>query len=297
VVLKNSNSVSGVGGALENKYNLSQANIVQDSSTAVDLRNPDSSPGRTPYAGNVLNSIEIEDNSRSPGSVQFTSLVSAAFWLVYCPNWMSSDVISLVDQIYKNAVKVPYLCRFHVYARRRQPPPGSISKLALSSSPAASAASPAKAPNTKSITSSATTKASSNQKEKAPNNPAHVRILCLTEPARAVHPLELQEDFVEIARSNDYVEIRDKSRIEVQFGGNLYKSMQNTNEDDENCDEFEYDSGGHKLIFHPFIDNRQGFAVKRRNENNPYGKGSISILTSGSERTLFEAKIDLSKFM
>ena len=101
VVLKNSNSVSGVGGALENKYNLSQANIVQDSSTAVDLRNPESSPGRTPYAGNTLNSIEIEDNSRSPGSVQFTSLVSAAFWLVYCPNWMSSDVISLVDQIYK----------------------------------------------------------------------------------------------------------------------------------------------------------------------------------------------------
>ena len=90
-----------MNGPLENKYNLSQANIVQDSSTAVDLRNPDSSPGRTPYAGNVLNSIEIEDNSRSPGSVQFTSLVSAAFWLVYCPNWMSSDVISLVDQIYK----------------------------------------------------------------------------------------------------------------------------------------------------------------------------------------------------
>ena len=189
------------------------------------------------------------------------------------------------------------MCRFHVYARRRQPPPGSISKLTLSSSPAASEASPAKAPNTKSITSSATTKASSNQKEKAPNNPAHVRILCLTEPARAVHPLELQEDFVEIARSNDYVEVRDKSRIEVQFGGNLYKSLQNTNEDEENCDEFEYDSGGHKLIFHPFNDNRQGFAVKRRNENNPYGKGSISILTSGSERTLFEAKIDLSKFM
>ena len=112
-----------------------------------------------------------------------------------------------------------------------------------------------------------------------------------------MHPLELQEDFVEIARSNDYVEVRDKSRIEVQFGGNLYKSLQDTNENDGNCDEFEYDSGGHKLIFHPFIDNRQGFAVKRRNENNPYGKGSISILTSGSERTLFEAKIDLSKFM
>ena len=125
------------------------------------------------------------------------------------------------------------------------------------------------------------------------NTPAHVRILCLTEPARAVHPLELQEDFVEIARSHDYVEVRDKSLIEVQFGGNLYKSLRNEDE----CDEFEYDSGSHKLIFHPFNDNRQGFSVKRRNENNPYGKGSISILTSGSERTLFEAKIDLSRFM
>ena len=134
---------------------------------------------------------------------------------------------------------------------------------------------------------------------KALNNPAHVRILCLTEPARAVHPLELQEDFTEIARSADYVEVRDRSEIEVHFGGNLYKSLKN-NEHQENedaCDEFEYDCGNHKLIFHPFNDNRQGFSVKRRNENNPYGKGSISISTSGTERTLFEAKIDLSKFM
>ena len=167
---------------------------------------------------------------------------------------------------FQNAVKVPYLCRFHVYARRRPVITGTFSPVTLHA-------------------------AGSNQGRA--NTPAHVRILCLTEPARAVHPLELQEDFVEIARSHDYVEVRDKSLIEVQFGGNLYKSLRNEDE----CDEFEYDSGSHKLIFHPFNDNRQGFSVKRRNENNPYGKGSISILTSGSERTLFEAKIDLSRFM
>ena len=103
VVLKNNNSsTSGVTGssvippgALENKYNLSEATIVRDSSAAVDLRKESN------HATSAFNSIEIEENSRSPGSVQFTSLVSAAFWLVYCPNWMSSDVISLVDQIYK----------------------------------------------------------------------------------------------------------------------------------------------------------------------------------------------------
>ena len=79
VVLKNqqnSTSVSGLGGALENKYNLSEATIVQDKSTAVDLKKGQLSIGRTP-ASNV-NSIEIEDNSRCPGSVQFTSLVSAS---------------------------------------------------------------------------------------------------------------------------------------------------------------------------------------------------------------------------
>lgn len=68
------------------KYNLSAASVNQDPATAVDLRT--SKPIKA-----------IED--RSPGSVQFTSLVSASFWLVHCPNWMSSDVISLVDQIYK----------------------------------------------------------------------------------------------------------------------------------------------------------------------------------------------------
>jgi hypothetical protein len=72
------------------KYNLSPAFVVQDPSTAVDLRKTNGAQQRI-----------YPSEDRSPGSVQFTSLVSASFWLVHCPNWMSSDVISLVDQIYK----------------------------------------------------------------------------------------------------------------------------------------------------------------------------------------------------
>ena len=71
-----------------NKHNLPQAEVVPDPSHAVDLQKHQQAPIRV-----------IQDTS--PGSVQFTSLVSASFWLVHCPNWMSSDVISLVDQLYK----------------------------------------------------------------------------------------------------------------------------------------------------------------------------------------------------
>lgn len=35
------------------------------------------------------------------GCVTFTSILSASFWLVECPNWMISDVMCLVDQLYK----------------------------------------------------------------------------------------------------------------------------------------------------------------------------------------------------
>ena len=159
-------------------------------------------------------------------------------------------------------MKVPYFCRFHVYARRQNPSSSTVTTTYMSSKTTAA----------------------------KPNHPSHVRILCVTEPARAVNPLELQEDFTEIARSQ-YVEIRDKTEIEVNFGGNLYKSQPS-----ENCDEFEYDCGSHKLIFHPFNDNRQGFSVKRRIENNPYAKGTISFLNTSGDQTLYEDKIDLSRF-
>lgn len=249
---------------IENKHQLDRADVGQDTATAFDLRN--------------LEPVLHLEEDRSPGSVQFTSLVSASFWLVYCPNWMSLDVISLVDHIYKNAIKVPYFCRFHVYAR---------------SDWFARVSNNVENHTTKSTNEKTTAAAAAAAKKPAAaNNPAHVRILCLTDPARAVNPLELQEDFTEIARS-DVVEVRDKSDIDVQFGGNLFKSQRNN---DEASDEFEYEQT-HKLIFHPFSDNRQGFSVKRRNENNPYGKGSIAFCVNGIDRPLFEAKIDLSKFM
>ena len=35
------------------------------------------------------------------GYARFTTLVSASFWMVYCPNWMSSDLLGVIDTIYK----------------------------------------------------------------------------------------------------------------------------------------------------------------------------------------------------
>ena len=60
-------------------------------------------------AGNNLNNTTAvqQPNGRSvaveelDGCVQFTSIVSASFMLVHCPNWMSCDLISLVDQMHK----------------------------------------------------------------------------------------------------------------------------------------------------------------------------------------------------
>jgi hypothetical protein len=50
-------------------------------------------------AGNGLTKNVVVDDIE--GSVQFTSIVSASFLLVHCPNWMSCDLISLVDQLHK----------------------------------------------------------------------------------------------------------------------------------------------------------------------------------------------------
>ena len=41
------------------------------------------------------------DFSSKPGCVVFTSIVSASFWLIEIPNWMSSDIMTLVDQLYR----------------------------------------------------------------------------------------------------------------------------------------------------------------------------------------------------
>ena len=84
---------------IENRHKLDHAVLERDPASAIDLRNE----------GHILQPVLEAFEDRSPGSVQFTSLVSASFWLVYCPNWMSLDVISLVDHIYKvqdNTIKL-----------------------------------------------------------------------------------------------------------------------------------------------------------------------------------------------
>ena len=46
----------------------------------------------------------------------------------------------------------------------------------------------------------------------SPDSEAVLHLICLTEPERADHLLELREDFVEVMRT-DYVEIYDKNEI------------------------------------------------------------------------------------
>lgn len=105
-----------------------------------------------------------------------------------------------------------------------------------------------------------------------------LRILCLTEPERAENPLELQEDFIELCHS-DYVEIIEKSDINVKFSGNL----------------LQVETDDRKIKFRPFYECRESYTIKRRNDNNPYPKGKI-ILFTGMDNLLFETKVDLTKF-
>lgn len=59
-------------------------------------------PRRKPKSSESPRSAKSSSSvSSSPGHVEFTTLVSASFWLVHCPNWMRSDMLQLVDQIYK----------------------------------------------------------------------------------------------------------------------------------------------------------------------------------------------------
>uniref|UniRef100_A0A0K2T5D4 Putative LOC100874737 [Megachile rotundata] n=1 Tax=Lepeophtheirus salmonis TaxID=72036 RepID=A0A0K2T5D4_LEPSM len=171
------------------------------------------------------------------GCIQFTSVISASFWLINVPKWMSSDVILTTDSLHKNTNRVPYWVRFHAYARKR-----------------------------------------------SNDHPANVqiRVLVLTEADRGVRPLELQEDFKEIARS-DFVQVLEKTDIGVEFGGNLII--------------IEGEPDDWRRTFQPFSDNRQGFVIKRRKVHNPYGKGTIIFKSLNENTTLFETKVDVSKFL
>ena len=81
-----------------------------------------------------------------------------------------------------------------------------------------------------------------------------------------------------------------------RFSGNLERCSA---EDDH---EHGGGSGGdglhRKLRFRPFLENRETFHVRRRNEKNPYLKGKIELVhASGVDRVLHNAKLDLTKVM
>ena len=146
---------------------------------------------------------------------------------------------------------------------------------------------------------------------------ALVRVLCLSEADRSINPLELQEDFVEISRSEEFVEIKDRAEIKVRFGGNLVcraevdRSLCTAvitsclNEADRepeaskpnNSEAFTDCCSRSPIAFRPFSDNRLGFEVKVRTKKNPFPKGTISMFTVPSEQVLFETKLDLSRFL
>ena len=50
------------------------------------------------------------------------------------------------------------------------------------------------------------------------------------------------------------------------------------------------------LRYKPFFESREAFYVKKRNDKNPYPKGKVTLYT-GLDNLLFEAKIDLTKFL
>ena len=51
-----------------------------------------------------------------------------------------------------------------------------------------------------------------------------------------------------------------------------------------------------RISFRPFSENRQVFVLKRRNEKNPYPKGRVTFFT-GMDKVVYEAKVDLTKFL
>ena len=74
----------------------------------------------------------------------------------------------------------------------------------------------------------------------------------------------------------------------------------------ERCStEDDHDHGGggsdglpRRMRFRPFLENRETFHVRRRNEKNPYLKGKIELVhASGVDRVLHQAKLDLTKVM
>jgi len=58
--------------------------------------------------------------SFSHNCVQFTTVVSAQFWLLRLPAWMSSDKLSVADKIFRSASRAPYMARLWLFWRETE---------------------------------------------------------------------------------------------------------------------------------------------------------------------------------
>ena len=94
-----------------------------------------------------------------------------------CKIWIT------LSRNFQNANRVPYFCRFYLYARKNPPPLSNHNNNA------------AEFPQSR-----GSNRGSGKRVVFREPKLANLRILCLSEPERSVNPLELQEDFVEITR-------------------------------------------------------------------------------------------------
>lgn len=78
-----------------------------------------------------------------------------------------------------------------------------------------------------------------------------------------------------------------QTEVGIKFSGNLLLVVDAESGDTEDCT---------RLVFRPFSENRRSFSLKRRNDKNPYTKGRVTFFT-GVDRTIFETKVDLTKFL
>eukprot|EP00088_Acartia_fossae_P033106 TRINITY_DN33887_c0_g1_i2.p1 TRINITY_DN33887_c0_g1~~TRINITY_DN33887_c0_g1_i2.p1 ORF type:complete len:205 (+),score=40.48 TRINITY_DN33887_c0_g1_i2:162-776(+) len=64
---------------------------------------------------NVTDSTPLTQTNT--GSLQFNTVVSAAFWVVHLPKWMVEDSLPMLDKLFRKMCRVPYRTRLAIFWR------------------------------------------------------------------------------------------------------------------------------------------------------------------------------------
>lgn len=146
--------------------------------------------------------------SFSNNCVQFTTVVSAQFWLLRVPAWMASDKLSIADRIFRSGMRVPYLVQLWIYWREVEDGPE-----------------------------------------------IELRAVLVTEGERVTdNTLEEKENFTLLGKSEE-LSVLDRSEVVLQLSGNISISHES--------------SYAQKLIFRPFMENRQTLGISRNEKTAP----------------------------